>query len=172
MKMRYVPQADVRVVDKAASFDSEGMFTLSQRMAGLADAINQYREEAFTPGNVWDQWVDPSASAGPATTGTGTSLLDHDLGFPCHSVAVDNPASQWIWIEPCNRWVPPYTMGWVYAVTAAGSQNARVSVRQPPGLKAYTLVATERLYVAFHEASLRPQSGMQLPSVIITGLPA
>jgi hypothetical protein len=171
MNMRYVP-SDVRVVDKATAFDSPDMLTLGRRLADLSDSINQYRQEILAPGNVWDQWVDPSASVGPATAGSGVVLLDHDLGFPCHSIAVDNASSQWLWVEPANRWVAPYSLGWVYAVTAAGAQNARVSVRQPPGLKAYTLVPTERFYVAFHEASLRPQSGMQLPSIIITGAPA
>src|SRR5215831_14290638 len=95
---RFFP-SDVRVTEHPPGFDSEILFTLSQRIGDLSIAFNRYREEQLSPGNVWDTWVDPSVSAGPNPRGVGTLLLDHDLGFPCHSVAIDNPASQWLLIE-------------------------------------------------------------------------
>lgn len=153
--------SDVRVTDHPTAYDSETLLRLSERMVGLATAFNRYREEQLSPGSVFDTWVQPSTAAGLSASG-GLLLIDHDLGFPAHSVAVDNPTSQWLYVEPCNRVIPPYTLGWVLPVISGGAQNARVLSRTPPGLSALTAVAGEMAYVAWHEAHLRPSAGMSV----------
>src|SRR5262249_42629436 len=150
MKQKFFP-SDVRVVEHPPEYASQDFYELGRQLTRLTDAFQKYREQDLQPGNLYEQWYNPSVAAGPSAVGGGTLLEDHDLGFPCHAVMVDNPTSQWIYVEPSNRWVPPYTLGRIDAVISGG-QNARLYARTPPGLLAFAAVSGERVYAAWHEA--------------------
>jgi len=170
VRQRFFP-SDTRVVEHPPGYTSADFYELGNQLKRLTDSFQKYREESLSPGSLYEQWYNPSASAGPSPLGVGTLLEDHDLGFPCHAVMVDNPTSQWLLIEPSNRWVPPYTLGRIDAVISGG-QNARLYARTPPGLLAFAAVAGERAYVAWHEAYLRPSPGHTVAANQISGIPS
>lgn len=157
--------ADARVIARPAGNDA--ILELARRVGMLTRQLDTYVSNRSMPGGVYDTWINPASQAGVSGTADASVIHEHDLGFPAHSVAIDNVTSQWLWAEPCNREVPPYSIGWIFPCVGAGSQSARVSVRTPPGTQAFTPVSGERCYVAWHEAFLPPMAGVPVPAQLI-----
>lgn len=58
--------------------------------------------------------------------------VNYQLGFPCHSVIVDNLSNQWLFFPSARRWVAPYSYGAIIAFLQ-GTQVAAYRCAAPPG---------------------------------------
>lgn len=74
------------------------------------------------------------------------------LGFPAHSVQVDNLSNQWLWFPSARRYMPPSTFGFVLQIVD-GTEVAEWHVQIPPGHAAGTVgtVASPVITVWFED---------------------
>lgn len=157
VRQRPFSQADVHVVQREPAFDVP-----VDLVGDVADNTAAYVDVMTSPANWHEKWF------GTTAVGPGGLLLDENIGFPAHSILVDNTTSQWVLVEPGQRAIPPYTVGWCLPAPV-GSQVARVRLLTPPGLAGFTAAAGERGWVGFSEAYLPPQPGVAIPPALITG---
>jgi hypothetical protein len=155
-QVRSFSQADPRVVQRP-----EGINSIGDNPVELRDTENgtleRYADVQVSPGGWWEGWFPTNATI---TVGGTTTLCDSPLGFPAHTVLVDNWTNQWLLIDGIRRYIPPYTGGWVINAVS-GTQIARVELEVPS--TAVTEIAAlggEYVWVGFAEASLQPSTGI------------
>ena len=73
----------------------------------------------------------------PAATG---DIIAEGLGFPMHTLWIDNFSSVWLHVEAGNHYVPPWSIGWVLALSR-GSTTFEVRADAPPGITQPSLTA-------------------------------
>jgi hypothetical protein len=109
-----------------------------------------YRQTGFVPGQI--ETKEPAVGKD----------IDDELGFPVHSVVIDNPTTQWIWIESAAGFCPPNTIGKVLQVPRA-STKAQVRWRPPAGVAQPAAGAgAKNATIVFCEAFLMPNPGVYL----------
>jgi hypothetical protein len=145
-------QADPRVVQVAATFE-----VAAGKIGKAAEDLRRYADVRAKPGNFVERFARPDL-----TVATGV-VFEEDLGYPVHSVMLDNPTFAWLLLEVNRRWIPPYTLGWVIPVFA-GSPVIRVTLGPPPGGFANNGTKTGQfVYLGFSESFLPPMTGFLAP---------
>jgi len=108
-----------------------------------------YRTTGFVPGQVESKDVNVGVN------------IDDELGFPVHSIIIDNPTSQWIWLESAARSIPPGNMDRVVQVPRA-STKAQIRWRAPAGVAQPGAGAAVAATITFCEAFLQPSPGLYI----------
>jgi hypothetical protein len=160
-EVREFSQADPRVVQRPEGIDALGTNPVTVR-----DVENGTRERysdlQVSPGSWWESWLFTNVSTKIAGL---TVLCDSPLGFPAHSVLVDNWTNQWIRIDGVRRVIGPYSGGWVLN-NMSGMQTARVELQTPsPQITQPAVIAGEYVWVGFAEALLQPATGYSVPGI-------
>jgi hypothetical protein len=125
-----------------------------QNMRDVAGRNNRNVEKvitkslAFVPGQV--ETID--------FLSTATARLDQELGFPVHSIMVDNPTTQWLFVQSAQRFVMPGLMGLVMQVPRAANK-AEAQWRAPVGVTQPALENATTATITFCEAFLAPNPG-------------
>ncbi len=147
--MSQFSQSDRRVVQSPPSRD------------GLPSMLGagRYTDWAASPGNFKEWFVNVVVQA-------GQPLLEEGVGFPVHTLLVDNPTYSWLMVEPGRRWIMPYLVGAIVPVFSGG-QVVRVTAGAPPGLKSNTLTANQQIWVGAAEAYLDPADGNPIPVALV-----
>jgi hypothetical protein len=114
-----------------------------------------YRQTGFVPGQT--ETIDYPAN-GVALAAT-TAKLDQQLGFPAHSVIIDNPTKLWIWIQSAQRFACPGLMGAVWQIPKA-AEKAEAAVRAPQGVVQPGIGTATQVTITFCEAFLMPSPGI------------
>jgi len=158
---REFSQADSRVVQRPEGLDSLGTNPVTPR-----DVENGTRERyadlQVSPGSWWEEFLPTNASI---TLGGQIILCDSPLGFPAHSVMVDNWTNQYIRIDGVRRTIGPYSYGWVLN-NMSGVQTAKVELRSPsPSIAQLAVVAGEYVWIGFAEAVLQPATGIAVAGI-------
>jgi hypothetical protein len=157
-EVREFSQADPRVVQRP-----EGIDALGTNPVTIRDIENGTRERysdlQVTPGRYDEAFPLTAVPQLAAAGGTGAVLIEKDLGFTAHGLAVDNWTNQWLYEPNMKRFIPPYSGGWIYLIPR-GYQMARVYLRAPAAYTLQVALAAEFVFLGWHEASLPPQSGI------------
>ena len=127
-----------------------------RNVAGRTEAHakeSPYRGSMFVPGQV--ETKDFPAS-GAITT---TSSLDDELGFPAHSVIVDNPTKLWLWVAAAQRFACPGLINAVWQIPKA-STKAEIRARPPQGVAQGAVGTATQATFTFCEAWLMPSPGI------------
>lgn len=148
-------QADSRVVQVPPAFE-----VVAGELSRTAAALRRYTDMRVSPGNAVERFgsIDRPAA--------GNLLIEEGVGFPIHSIMIDNPTYRWLLLEPGRRVVQPYCVGMIHPVYQGG-QILRVTVVAPPGLADHAVVAGQTVWVVASEAYLNPS-----PGIVIAGAPA
>lgn len=128
----------------------ENVRDVAGRVGGHAPVREQaYRSTGFVPGQV--ETIDMKNAVD----------LDQELGFMAHSIVVDNPTKQWVFISAAQRWVPPGVLGYVMQIPKAASK-AQARWRAPDGLAQPAIGTAVTVTITFCEAWLMPSPGFQI----------
>jgi hypothetical protein len=129
-----------------------------RNVAGRTEAHSRhtpYRQSGFVPGQA--ETIDyPSNGAALAAT---SPKLDQQLGFPAHSVIIDNPTKLWIWIQSAQRFACPGLMGAVWQIPKS-AEKAEAAVRAPQGVVQPGIGTATQVTLTFCEAFLMPSPGI------------
>ncbi len=106
-----------------------------------------YRSSVFVPGQV--ETIDVN----------NPNRLDQQLGFPAHSVIIDNPTTQWFFLQSAQRFVPPGLQNAVWQIPKASTQ-AQGQWRAPVGVTQIALGSATQITLTFCEAFLMPSPGV------------
>lgn len=122
---------------------------LPPAVAGEAHRIQIPKELRIPqiPGN----YASFVAVAGGATG----QLLEEPTSFPVRTIQIDNYTSCFIYVQACDRYIPPLTMGWQF-VLGRGVSQVRVVGASPPGIAQPAFTAGGVFYVFCFEAALTP----------------
>jgi hypothetical protein len=116
-------------------------------------AKSSYRNSGgFVPGQA--ETIDILAS----------TRLDQQLGFPAHSVMIDNPTTQWFFLQSAQRFVAPGLMNAVWQIPKASTQ-AQGQWRAPSPVAQAGLGTANQITLTFCEAYLMPSPGVIIPSL-------
>ncbi len=126
-----------------------------RNVSGRTQAHSQhetYRGSGFVPGQA--ETIDINASL----------RLDQQLGFPAHSVIIDNPTTQWFFLQSAQRYVAPGLMGAVWQIPKASTQ-AQGQWRAPTPIVQQALGTANQITITFCEAFLMPTPGVVIASL-------
>lgn len=84
--------------------------------------------------------------------------LEEELGFIAHSIIIDNPTPQWLFLPNVWRFVGPNGLGIVMNIPS-GSQKAHVLFQSPPGIAQPGGQAGAAATVQWVEAIMFPSPG-------------
>lgn len=125
-------------------------------VAGRTQAHSErspYRSSAFVPGQT--ETIDfPQFGAITATTRD-----DRELGFPAHSVIIDNPTKLWIYVPAAQRFACPGLTGAVWQIPKAATK-AEIITRAPQGVVQAAVGTATQATLTFCEAWLMPTPGI------------
>jgi hypothetical protein len=162
-EVREFSQADARVIQRPEGLDAggEGMRAADLLPEGRA---SRYAEIQASPGGWWEGSFSTIASI---SIGGVILLCDSGLGFPAHSILVDNWTNQWLYIDAVRRFIPPYTGGWVLNAVS-GTQQARIQLLDPSGagINQLAIIAGEYVWVGFAEAMIPAATGVGISATI------
>jgi hypothetical protein len=114
---------------------------------GAHIAEHPYRQSTWVPGQI--ETIDlPSPTR-----------LDQQLGFPAHSVIVDNPTTQWLFVQSAQRYAAPGLMGAVWQIPKAAAK-AEAQWRAPMPMVQPAIGITTQATITFCEAWLMPVEGI------------
>jgi hypothetical protein len=85
--------------------------------------------------------------------------LQLELGFPAHSVIVDNLTNQWLLFTSARRWVAPYTYGAIISFMQSTQVAAYICAPPPGGFTEPVPVAGELVQMTWLAAFNAPSSG-------------
>ncbi len=143
------------VVPLASSAIMEDVRNVAGRSEMSTKQHTPYRQSGFVPGQA--ETID-YPSNGVAITAT-TARLDQELGFPAHSVIVDNPTKFWFFIQSAQRFACPGLMGAVWQIPKAATK-AECQVRAPQGVVQPGIGTATAITLTFCEAFLMPSPGI------------
>lgn len=85
--------------------------------------------------------------------------LDQQLGFPAHSVIVDNPTKRWIFVHAAQRFACPGLTNAVWQIPKAATK-AQAAWRAPFGVVQPAIATATQATLTFCEAWLMPTPGI------------
>lgn len=153
---RQFSQADGRVVQRQEGISGPGDEGVESRDIRNGN-LDRYADITITPGKYDESF--PATATPQASMGGVVTLVEKDLGFMCHAVAVDNWTNQWLYEPNLKRFVPPYSGPWIISAPR-GFQMARLQLKAPVAFAPAGAVAGEFVYIGWHEAYLSPMNGI------------
>lgn len=157
-EVRSFSQADPRVVQRPEGLDGGGAEGVELRDVS-AGRVTKYADMIVSPGKYDEAF--PATALPQLLKGEGgfAVLIEKDLGFMCHALAVDNWTNQWLYDPNLKRFIPAYSGPWIIPAPR-GFQIARLQLRAPAAYAPAAALANEFVYVGWHEAFLQPMNGL------------
>lgn len=98
----------------------------------------------------------------PVTANTG-DIIDLDVSFPVRTLMIDNYSHVWIYVDGCQRWLPPLTCGWCIPIWRAQSK-IHISANAPGGHAQIAVTAGDVINVIAVEEKFAYSPGIAVPT--------
>jgi hypothetical protein len=135
------------VVQLASHAIMENVRDVAGRTSAHAEHSSYRQSSGFVPGEV--ETIDMN----------NPTDLDQQLGFPAHSVIVDNPTKRWIFVHAAQRFACPGLTNAVWQIPKAATK-AQAAWRAPFGAVQPAIGTATQATLTFCEAWLMPTPGI------------